>query len=681
MSFKSEVTTRSQLNLDRKRKYKKEESSDSSDNDSDWNEEDSEEEEEMNMQEYRKFLSKIFPSKFLSDKIKQGETEIKSKKKHNKKSPIKKKAKRNNIVYSDESNSDESEYEASEDIDDSETLGSEDTSEEEEEEEEDEKPNGKSETINIVLTLDGIGKKKKNVLEEEESDDEDPESDENESDENESDEDESDDEEESDDEQTNSDKEQMIKSENKEVNGLINMLKNYDPENNSNVIDNCIKACEKEIKRVKKEKEKKIIKHKDKNKKEFRKLLSASSNTSDTTKFQKLEITEQNRLLEKIRIVNTYSETDKSQLLDLIDADIPVHYKATALRKFNCLKYMDPSNSEYFKLKTWVETFMSIPFNKFSTFPISIEDGIDKCHDFMMKAKETIDNAVFGLNDAKMQIMQLMGQMITNPKSVGTAIAIKGPMGTGKTTLVKEGISKILNRPFAFIALGGATDSSSLEGHSYTYEGSVWGKIVQILIESRCMNPVIYFDELDKISDTPKGEEIVGILTHLTDTSQNSQFHDKYFSEIDFDLSKCLFIFSYNDESKVNPILKDRMYRIETKGYDLKSKTIISEKHLIPSIMNLVSLKEGEITFPKEAIHHIINNVAEKEDGVRNLKRAIEIIFTKLNLCRLVKPNTKIFEDQITLDMVFPLTITKELIDKLIKIDKQVNMSLQSLYI
>ena len=108
----------------------------------------------------------------------------------------------------------------------------------------------------------------------------------------------------------------------------------------------------------------------------------------------------------------------------------------------------------------------------------------------------------------------------------------------------------------SFLALGGASDSSFLEGHSY-YEGMQQGKIVQILMESKSMNPVIYFDELDKVSDTAKGEEIIGILTHLTDTTQNSAFHDKYFADIDFDLSKCLFIFSYNDESKVNPILKD----------------------------------------------------------------------------------------------------------------------------
>ena len=136
---------------------------------------------------------------------------------------------------------------------------------------------------------------------------------------------------------------------------------------------------------------------------------------------------------------------------------------------------------------------------------------------------------------------------VTNPEAIGTAIAIKGPPGTGKTTLIKNGISKILGREFAFIALGGATDSSFLEGHSITYEGSTWGKIVDILIQCRSMNPVIYFDELDKISETPKGDEITGILTHLTDVTQNDKFHDKFFSEIDFDLSKCLFIFSYND--------------------------------------------------------------------------------------------------------------------------------------
>ena len=111
-------------------------------------------------------------------------------------------------------------------------------------------------------------------------------------------------------------------------------------------------------------------------------------------------------------------------------------------------------------------------------------------------------------------------------------------MGNGKTTLVKEGIAKAINRPFAFIALGGASDSAFFDGHSYTYEGSHWGRIVDILIESKCMNPIIYFDELDKISESAKGDEIVHLLTHLTDPSQNALFQDNYFPGIHLNLSK-----------------------------------------------------------------------------------------------------------------------------------------------
>jgi ATP-dependent Lon protease len=266
-----------------------------------------------------------------------------------------------------------------------------------------------------------------------------------------------------------------------------------------------------------------------------------------------------------------------------------------------------------------------------------------------------------------MQIMQLIGQWISNPGSIGTAIAIKGPPGTGKTTLIKEGISAILQRPFSFLALGGATDSSFLEGHSYTYEGSNWGKIVDILIQSKCMNPVIYFDELDKISDTPKGEEITGILTHLTDTTQNNQFHDKYFSNIDFNISKALFIFSYNDDKKVNPILKDRMYRIHTKGYETKEKLIIAQNYLIPTIEKNVNFQKGEIIIPDQTLQNIIETFTENEKGVRNLKRCLEILYTKINLFRLMKPESTLFEKQKVLKIEYPFTITTKIVNQLLK--------------
>ena len=258
-------------------------------------------------------------------------------------------------------------------------------------------------------------------------------------------------------------------------------------------------------------------------------------------------------------------------------------------------------------------------------------------------------------------------------------------MVTHNTTLVRDGISKILGREFAFITLGGATDSAFLDGFSYTYEGAKWGKIVQILLDSKSMNPVIYFDELDKISTTERGQEISGILTHLTDTSQNNQFHDKYFSEIDFDLSRCLFIFSYNDEALVNPILKDRMYVVETKGYSNKEKVIIAQKYLLPKILEQVFFRPDEVMIPDETIQYMLEkpDLIIKEEGVRNLKRALEIIVKKLNLLRLMtsapatdaetqsvpgaKKGVQLFGEEFNFEVKFPMTVTREHVDSLIK--------------
>jgi len=447
------------------------------------------------------------------------------------------------------------------------------------------------------------------------------------------------------------------------------------------LIDSCIKVCEEKLKVSRLKQEKKVKKQKDRNDRIFKRILRDKNTMNDFEFFEKLEIDQQKKIIKELKEINKITRVEKPYRLTLLEANIPLIFKSAALKKISTLRYMEPGSGEFYKIKNWVDTFMRIPFGKFNNLPISIDDGVEKCHDFMANAQKTLDEAVYGLNDAKMQIMQLLGQLVTNPKAIGSAIAIHGPAGTGKTSIVKEGISKILNRPFAFIALGGATDSSFLEGHGYTYEGSTWGKIVQILIDSKCMNPVIYFDELDKISETPKGEEITGILTHLTDTSQNSQFHDKYFTEIDFDLSKCLFIFSYNDESKVNPILKDRMYRIQTKGYNQKQKTVIANSYLLPKIREQVRFKTEDIIIPDETEHYIIDNFCNKEDGVRNLKRCLEIIYTKLNLYRLMRPGSNLFEEDMALKVEFPFRVTKDIVDKLIKTNTSGISALHSLYV
>ena len=435
--------------------------------------------------------------------------------------------------------------------------------------------------------------------------------------------------------------------------------------------DEMCKQFKKMIK-LKEKKEKKLQQKKDKKEKErnfiiLRKLMKEKNVMNDFKFFKSMDLTAQKMIIKKFKEVNKFSQVEKPYRLTLIESDIPVEFKANALKKINTLQYMDPGTGEYYKIKQWVDTFMRIPFGKYKHLPISISDGEEKCQNFMENAKNVLDKAVYGMEDSKMQILQMIGQWISNPQSLGTAIAIKGPPGTGKTTLIKEGVSKILGRPFEFLALGGATDSSFLEGHSYTYEGSIWGKIVDILLNCKCMNPVIYFDELDKISDTPKGEEIVGILTHLTDTTQNDKFHDKYFSNIDFNLSKAMFIFSYNDETKVNSILKDRMYRIQTGGYKNDEKCIIANDYLIPNIEKNVNFEKGQIIIPSDTIKYIAETLTDNEKGVRNLKRCLEIIYTKLNLYRLMKEGSTLFNKEETIKVKFPFTVTKEIVQKLIK--------------
>ena len=306
---------------------------------------------------------------------------------------------------------------------------------------------------------------------------------------------------------------------------------------------------------------------------------------------RKMSHAAQRRVMAEMEAVNKVIICEKPHRIRLLESAIPTKYKVTVMQKLNTLEAMEPGDPEYYKLKNWMDLFMRIPFGRTNTLQVSMAaSSPEECSAFMYSAADRLNSCVFGLSDAKMQIMQLIGQWIANPAAVGTAIAIKGPMGTGKSTLVKDGISAILGREFAFIALGGAGDSSFLEGHSYTYEGSTCGKIVQILLDAKSMNPVIYFDELDKVSESVRGDEIVGVLTHLTDTTQNSQFHDKYFSEIDFDLSQCLFIFSYNDESKINPILRDRMYVIQTQGYKVDEKLVIARNYLLPAICRQIRL-------------------------------------------------------------------------------------------
>ena len=666
-------------------------------------EDDEEEEEELDVLEYRKFLSSLFPSKNMDKKVKAGEKVKKAiqkikedmdmddeeeewetedeeeEEKPKKKGKVSKQANKKKKMKIVEIDDDEEEEDDSDYV----PSSTDDDEEEEEDEEDDDEEDDKK--VNIILTISGM---------EDEYDDEDDcsECDDDEDTEDEdasvsSDEEEEDDDEEQDEELVQRKSKKLVtkkveepqkkkevskvstskEDQDKDIETLAKLKEIYDADKTNKSMENCIKMLEENIKQRKDKEDKKQRKYKDKNLRIFKKILKDKNVNDDFSFYDDLDVDKQNKIIKELREINKITRIERPYRMTLLESDIPVQYKGAAMKKINALRYMEPGNGDYYKLKTWVDTFMKIPFNKYSSFPITIEDGVDKCHDFMDEAQKTLDKAVYGLNDAKMQVMQMFGQLLANPKSVGTAIGIHGPPGTGKTSLIKDGISKILKRPFAFIALGGAQDSSFLEGHSITYEGSVWGKIAQAVIDAGSMDVVFLFDEVDKISETAKGEEINGILTHLIDTTQNMEFHDKYFAEVKFDLSRCLFIFSYNDERKVNPILRDRMYRIQTKGYVPKEKVVIANDYLLPKIREQVKFKAGDIVIPDETLNYIIDNHCEKEEGVRNMKRCLEIIHTKLNLYRLMRPGSNLFEGQMSLKVEFPFTVTKDIVDKLIK--------------
>lgn len=377
---------------------------------------------------------------------------------------------------------------------------------------------------------------------------------------------------------------------------------------------------------------------------------------------------------------NSQPNTKKKELLDLMtrvssmsldEGDVPHKFrvlrlpisdyiKSSVIKKIECLSD-NTDSGEGHKLRNWLDAFMRIPFGKSVPLPIQLKDGTAKCTEFMVNARKQMDTHIYGMEPAKLQIMQSIAQWIVNPTSVGNVIALQGPMGVGKTSFARNAIAEVLQRPFEFFTLGGASDIANFIGHSYTYEGSLWGRIADSLMHAKTMNPVMYFDELDKVSTTPQGDEIVSMMIHMTDRSQNTQFHDRYFAGVDFDLSQCLFVFSFNDIDKVHPILRDRMNVIHCGGYNEKDKTVILKDYIWPQILERLAFNKEDVVLSDSAIRFIIEEYSKDEKGVRTLIRTIESMMTRINMLRVAK-HESMKDYKFYMDIELPLTITEEIV-------------------
>jgi ATP-dependent Lon protease len=355
--------------------------------------------------------------------------------------------------------------------------------------------------------------------------------------------------------------------------------------------------------------------------------------------------------------LNTY---DKSTLLHLIgkmNEYIKGNIKESNLKTTKYKKITNVASKNKTELIQIIEANIAVFEEVHSNKTVKmIETNFQTITDYIKGVKSTLDEAVHGHDNAKQQIECIIAQWITGEQD-GHCFGFEGSPGLGKTTMAKRGLANCLkdsegnSRPFAFIQMGGDSNGSTLHGHNYTYVGSTWGSIVQILMDKKCMNPIIFIDEIDKISKTEHGREIIGILTHLLDPTQNDSFQDKYFNGIDLDLSKALFILSYNDVTLLDKTMLDRIHRIKFNNLTLEEKLVIAKTHILPEIYKKMGL-ENMIHFNDDVLKIIIEEYTS-EPGVRKLKEILYEIIGEINIDILKNKNYEYdFLIQITEDNI-----------------------------
>ena len=393
--------------------------------------------------------------------------------------------------------------------------------------------------------------------------------------------------------------------------------------------------------------------------------------------------------VDKLKLIDSYDAMkalDTSDLqplrLQILTSNVPDKKKSEI---FSRLDSSMPGLGEGAKYMSWVNSLLTVPFGVHTTLPCK-SDSSEDVNKYMAECKELFDTEVYGHEKIKNEFLTVIGSWIKAGASHehGNVIGVTGPIGVGKTTLIKEGLAKALGRPFYFISLGGTSYSAFLQGHGYTYEGSTYGEIVRGVIESGCMDPVFYFDELDKVATDGKGDEVIHALIHLTDPAQNDQFSDRYFAGIDIDVSKALFVFSYNHREKVNPILRDRIHEIVLEDFTLSEKTDIATKYVLPKISKGMSLElDPLLTFADGCIEHLVD-LCEESTGMRTLKMVLVRMLRILNLAEMSDGELVLNVDKTLVTGKAPYTVTKDLIDELYKFcestEKEANVSNSMMY-
>ena len=420
----------------------------------------------------------------------------------------------------------------------------------------------------------------------------------------------------------------------------------------------------------------KDLKDQDQSDKSNQKKCKRKNNNGTTKAFSDdgctdyIENQKQNDLKKRLRCIEDDLQNHKRQKLDndeeisslrdrLLLMNTDLNTKSFIIDKYDNTSKM--YGSDYSKGMNWINTVSKIPYGKYKSMPVTKDDSQEKIKEFFNLVKQKLDKNIYGLEEVKQEIMEFVAKKITNPNSRGHVLALYGNAGVGKTKLVRS-LADALELPFYQINFGGLNDVSVLTGHSETYVGSKPGKIVDIFTNSEYMNPIVYLDEIDKISEN-KATEIFGTLTHLLDEEQNTEFQDNYLSSITLDLSKVFFVLAFNDITKIDDIVADRLKIIYIDPPNLQDKLIICQDKIIPEILNSVKLKDDfNIVIDKEVIEYIISNKTTKESGVRQLRKNIEKIINRLNYDILIGNFDKLKRENNDKNIIITRTYTDDVL-------------------
>jgi ATP-dependent Lon protease len=274
------------------------------------------------------------------------------------------------------------------------------------------------------------------------------------------------------------------------------------------------------------------------------------------------------------------------------------------------------------KYVRWVERALALP--RAPALPSGEEIQAS-----LSRAKEAMDLAVVGHEPVKREVLQLLCQMRSGSTRRGYALGLEGPAGTGKTHFVQHAMGKALGLPVVTIPMGGCTDVSYLLGSPYGCEGGEEGRLSAALAEANCSNPILHLDEVDKISQSERGQEVVGALVHLLDPMTNGKLRDRYFHGIDLDFSMCTVVLTYNDASRLSPVLLDRVRRRYMAPLPVDERRTVILSHIVPKLV--ARLGVPLLSLDGSAVDCIL----ERHGNVRDAEKDVECILSGSQLRHL----------------------------------------------